>query len=193
MWAGARGAQAILVGVALLAAVVPARGQDTFVDPAGRFSIDIPSTYVLASSANGPLFQFRAGILAKEGGPRIILLFQATGTDLSTGFQEARKLMDQSLRNTAPVSPVQDLTLNSNPARMGLYSGEVQAKTGGAPVRLFAFIASAVMKQGNAVFLAFMNAGQREKWEADLREVFLTLREENEPVMGAQNVRVHKP
>lgn len=182
----------LIAGAVLLAPAGHAVAQDTFVDPASRFSIDVPSTYVLASAAAGSVFQFQAGLYAKNGGPRIILLFQPS-RDLNAGFQQAIKLMGNSLPNAAPVGPVQDLTLNGHSARMALYGGQVRAKGSGQLVRIFALIGSSVMKRGSAVYLTFMNAGQRTEWEDDLRDVFLSLREEGAPISGARNVHPHKP
>ena len=130
---------------------------NTFDDPKGRFSIDLPEGWKLTPQTDKDVYVFKGG-----DNNSIIMEYNAGAENSPELFQQAIDAFEASgLPNPSPVDKIMDLTVNAHPARWGAYTGEMEY--GSVKVRLYGMLGSVFLGEGGVYFLAIMSKGTMDK------------------------------
>jgi hypothetical protein len=151
---------------------------DTFEDSKGRFTIDLPSGWKLEPQTDETVFVF------KGESNTIIIQYFADINDRGELFVRAvNQLKISGLPNASPVEQGKDLTVNSNPARSGLYSDEMAV--GAIKVKLYAILGSVSLKKGGVYFMSIVNESTLKTMRNTLEMSYQSIRNPGQPLSGA--------
>ncbi|MCK5506293.1 MAG: hypothetical protein KAJ10_14110, partial [Thermodesulfovibrionia bacterium] len=150
----------------------------TFEESSGRFIIDLPDGWELQSQTDKNVFVF------KGDGKSIIMEYVPNSNDRAKLFTKGvGTLQSSGLPNASPKEEIKDLTVNSNPARWGLYNDKM--KYGSIEVELYAVVGSVLLREGGVYFLSILSEDSMKSLRGSLEKSFQSIRFTGQPVTGA--------
>lgn len=176
-----RASQAMLV-LALTGAVATIGfAQNTWVEPQGRFAIDLPIGWSPEPQKEAKVFVFRG-----EGQSIII--------EWVPLLNDPDKLLEKALttvRNSGIARPeidgsVTEMTMNGLPARWGIYTGAFKATPS---LKLAALCGSVANGENGLFFISFLRVSELSEWKGKLGEAFETIRGAGTKVTGVANLK----
>ena len=177
----------LLVGLVVLFCTFSATGfaKNTYNEPAGRFTIDLPDGYKLEPQKNAYVYQF-------EGqGPGIMMVFFPDKNEREM-YETGLGLMRKPMPDAVLQDNVVEMFLNGNLALWGVYKGTVQTEESKTRATLYASVGGVMLKSGGLMFYTTYGVKKRMVWSLKLKSAFYSVRNVNTPVTGAKNVRAVK-
>jgi len=149
---------------------------NTFEDQKGRFAIDLPDDWELGPQTDETVFVFKGG-----DNNSIIIQYFYNITDREKLFAEGVKQLQLSgIPNAAPEGRIENLVINDNMARWGLYSGNMNV--GSPKIKLYGQLGSVSLKEGGVYFLSIVSEGTLKTLRGTLEKVFHSIRSAEKPI-----------
>ena len=171
----------LIITVVLLGGTGSSIAANTFEDPKGRFSIDLPDGWKLDPQTDESVYVF------KGGDSSIILEYSSTTSERGALFLSGMNTLKASgLANASSVDDAKDMKVNNNKARLGLYSDEIAY--GSIKVKLYGLLGSIELKEGGLYFLSVLNDTTLKTMRGALDKSFYSIRNVGDAVTGASGI-----
>ena len=145
--------------------------------------IDLPNGWDIQPQQEPSLFVFQ------NGAKSIIIQYVPGSTDEGELFQSGLNTFKQSGVIDVTTTDMKTMLLNNRPALSGLCQGNLDlGKSGKVP--LYGLLGSAVLGNGGIYFLSIMNKMDYPTWKEQVKNSFLSIRDEGEEVHKATNIKV---
>jgi hypothetical protein len=149
---------------------------NTFEDQKGRFAIDLPDGWELEPQTDETVFVFKGG-----DNNSIIMQYLYNITDREKLFDEGVKQLKLSgIPNAAPEGRIENLIINDNKARWGLYSGDMNV--GSLKIKLYGQLGSVSLNKGGVYLMSIVSEGTLKTLRGTLEKVFHSIRSVEKPV-----------
>lgn len=152
----------LLGGVSLYAA-------NTFIEPKGRFAIDLPAGWKLQPQTDEKVYVF------KESADSIIMEYFDGALSREELFQKGVATIGFSMPTAAVQGDILDKKINSNPARWGIYRDTLLV--GKTKVVLYGLLGSLSLKKGGLYFLVIVNEQTLKAKQKMFEETFQSIRD----------------
>ena len=152
--------------------------QTTYEDPQGRFAIDLPKGWQLAPQTDDKVFVF-------QGEAKSIIIECVPGmSDPAELFKKAETMVRLSgMAKPALDGGIAEMTVNSLPARWGVYKGVISGVT------LAALCGGVANGENGLYFLSFISVADMAAWKGKLEKTFQTIRASGGKVTGVEGAK----
>lgn len=156
----------------------PAYSANTFTEPNGRFTVDLPDGWKLGSSQQGLAYAFEG-----PGAARFLIVWMPD-TDKAGLLSTGRSMVKAAMKGVDQEGGAVDLEVNGNPAGWTVFRG----KTQGVPlVALLGTISlsrcgtSGQVKRCGVVFMGVIPQNERDQWQSQIETAFRSIRDTDSP------------
>jgi len=157
----------------------PLTAQNTHQDPLGRFAIDLPAGFKLASEQLDRVYVF------DRGGTKIMLFVVTEASDRDAVWASALESFTGKSVPVPPAGAVFDMDVNGNPARLAQYGFDVD--NNGKNVRLTGRLGAVLLEgtETGLAYLAMLNDKTLKQYGEATVTAFYSIRLPGAPMTGA--------
>ena len=156
--------------------------QNTFEDPEGKFTIDLPKGFNLTAVKEGTY-----SFANKDSKTLIISFVEEEKTSEELFALALNTYNGVGIVNSNAVGDVEDMMINGNQSRMGTYKGQYSKNTN---VNLYGIIGGVDLPNGGIYFLSILNdIDMNKKFDKVVNKAYQTIRSAGTSISGVTEVK----